>query len=123
MRVRPRSLFQYDHDAHHGSQIKHPRPHASQCDAPPDVDFFVDARRRVITLSTEKGPEPPTTRAVRHARYSRLTSYPGGPNRGPALVTARSLMELNPYGRCTVNIATTSTPAIGTLAIHTKAPT
>src|SRR3954451_7985501 len=49
--------------------------------------------RLAINPSTAKGPEPSTTRAARQARYKRSVSLPGGPNRGPAAVTAT-------YGRC-----------------------
>src|SRR5687767_8093513 len=72
--------------------------------------------------STETGPDPPATRAARDARYRSATSYPGGPNWGPAPVTATNLIELNPYGRWTVNMATRRTTANGTLATDTKAP-
>src|SRR6478609_4402015 len=90
--------------------------------APEDEGSDVKARWRSSTPSTESGPDPPRTRAARHARYNKSTSYPGGPNCGPAVVTARSLIELNPYGRCTVSAATTTTAAIGRPASHTKAP-
>src|SRR5574339_383525 len=70
----------------------------------------------------ERGPDPPTTRAERDARYRRATSYPGGPNWGPAPLTATNLIELNPYGRWTVNMATRRTTANGMLATGTKAP-
>lgn len=40
----------------------------------------------------------------------------------PAAVTAMRLIELNPYGKCTVSIATRRTAAIGMLTTNTKAP-
>ena len=49
------------------------------------------------TPSNEKGPEPQSTSAIRHAKESRSHSYPGGPNLTPAAVAATSWMELKPY--------------------------
>ena len=62
------------------------------------------------------------TNVVRHARYSSITSNPGGPNFIPAGVTACSLMELKPNCRCTVNIPTNRTTAIGMQTNGTTAP-
>src|SRR6476660_10368225 len=92
-------------------------------DATPGVDCIADARPGpaapgplrgfAISPPIASGPEPPATRAARQARYSRSVSYPGGPNTAPAVVTAIRLIELNPYGRWTVNMATSSTAAMG----------
>src|SRR5690348_3246754 len=55
--------------------------------------------------------------------YSRSVSTPGGPNTGPvAGFIPMVLMELNPYCRWTVNIATRRMTIIGMLASATKAP-
>src|SRR5215472_7312920 len=81
-----------------------------------------DRLRLPRSESSDHGPEPPRTRAARHARYKRSHSYPGGPNCGPEDVTAINLIDVKPKSRCTVKMATKRIAAIGTLTSGTKAP-
>src|SRR5262245_8335122 len=46
--------------------------------------------------SIDNGPAPPRISASSPAIYSRLTSYPGGPNCGPSAVNPMVLMALKP---------------------------
>src|SRR5215468_1340093 len=55
--------------------------------------------------------------------YSRLISYPGGPNWGPSGVKPIVLIALKPYLMLTVNIAPSIERISGTLTMVTKAPT
>ena len=71
----------------------------------------------------ESGLEPARIRASKPAMYKRATSYPGGPNKGPDLVSPMVLMELKPYFKCTVKIATSIEIIRGMLTRTTRAPT
>src|SRR5215471_7505772 len=55
--------------------------------------------------------------------YSRLISYPGGPNCGPSGVSPIVLIALKPYLMFTVNIAPSIEKISGTLRMATNAPT
>jgi len=77
---------------------------------------------RWIKESTEKTPAPPRIKDTNPAIYSRATSYPGGPNTGPSGVNPMVAIELKPYFRWTVNIATSIMVDKGIAVIVTKAP-
>jgi hypothetical protein len=79
--------------------------------------FFAQAPRRLKAVPTPKAPAQLST-----PEQSKSHSYPGDPNFAPAGFIATSLIELNPYRQCTLNMATSRAAAIGTLLSGTSAP-